>query len=370
MSILNKKQLLDKDKVNVIGSILVFLIVAKYYSNMLFIGTSIPVAKIFMALSGVFALILIVNDIKKYNIFHLLILGLLGIQFVITKNKSIIYAYILALALVNLDMKKIIKTYIITNIIFFVIYLTLNVFNIKPTEFVHDRNDFGFGNPNGAFISFFTIWVSYLYLKFDDLKKKDIGLLILFPIVVYSQTNTRTGFLTIAGAMILAFALEKIDVRKKTFKWFFTLIPGLLASLSLIVAYGFHNSDKLNRWLSHRPLYWYRYLVNKEYGLNLIGYNDNIRDIVFTPRLPLDSGYILTLYNSGIIVFLLIILLYSYAIYQLCKEGKKAEITLILCILAYAFAESIILDLGTNITFIFIAYALCKLGKKKQINDR
>lgn len=370
MNALNKKPLLDEDKVTLVGSILVFLIVTKYYANMLFLDTSIPVAKICMALSGVFALILIVNNIRNYNIFHLLVLVLLGVQFIITRNKSIIYAYILALSLVNLDMKKIIKTYIITNIVFFAIYLTLNIFDIKPTTFVHDRNDFGFGNPNGAFISFFTIWASYLYLKFDNLEKKDIGLLIIFPIVVYSQTNTRTGFITIAGAMILAFLLEKIDVRKKAYKYFFTLVPGILSVLSLVVAYGFHNSEKLNRWLSHRPLYWYKYLVNDQYGLNLMGYNDNIRDIVFSPRLPLDSGYILTLYNSGIIVFLLIILLYSYAIYQLCSEGKKAEVTLILSILAYAFAESIILDLGTNITFIFIAYALTKLGKKKQINDR
>jgi len=79
---LNKRQFLDENKVNLIGLILTFFIVCKYYSNTLFVGT--PVSKISMILTGLLTVILILNDIKKYNIYHILLFIFFIIQFLIS----------------------------------------------------------------------------------------------------------------------------------------------------------------------------------------------------------------------------------------------------------------------------------------------
>lgn len=367
---MNKKEGNYKNKNSLLGTMLVFFTVVKYYSNRMFEGTPIPVAKICMIITGALALFLIVNNIKKYNVYHLAMFGLLCVQFIFTRSTSLIYVYILALALLNLEMKEIMKTYIITSLILFIVFLVLNILNIMPTKYVHNRNDFGFGNPNGAYISFFVIYVAYMYLKFDKFEKKDLVLLVVFPLMVYMETETRTGFLTVVGAFVLTMILQRVDINKKHIKIAFASVPILISGMSVYIAYMHRNSIFWNKLLSHRPLYWYKYLANEEYGLRLMGYNDNIRDIVFRPRVPLDSGYILTLYTAGIVVFIVLMLLYAYAIYKLCSENKKAEVMLILSVLVYAFAESMLLDLGTNITFVFIAYALSKLGDRKKYNMR
>ena len=356
----HKKQILDEKKVNLLGVLLTVFIVCKYYSNSLFAGT--PVSKISMILTILLSLVLIVNGIIKYNVFHYLLFGVLTIQFILTRNITLIYSYILALGLINIDIRKIMKTYVVANLVFLTIFIVANTLGIKPTEFINGRNDFGFGNPNGAFIAAFLVWISYLYIKFDNIDKFDILFLVAFPIVVYTQTKTRTGLITVVGVVILLSIFKLIDIRKKWIKIFLASMPFILLGISLIIAYGLNEHYMLNRVLSHRPLYWYQYLSNSEYGLNLIGYGSNIREIVFSPRLPLDSGYIWGIYSSGIITFVLLMAIYTYAIYQLCNQNKKSEVILILSIFIYDFAESILLDLGTNITFVFVAYALYILG--------
>lgn len=360
MLTLNKKKFLDEYKVNLLGLILTFFIVCKYYSNTLFAVT--PVSKISMILTGLLAVILILNDIKKYNIYHILLFAFFIIQFLISRNITLIYSYILALGLMNVDFKKIMKVYLISSIVFLIIFMITNLLGIRPSTFINGRNDFGFGNPNGAFVAAFLVWISYLYLKFEDLDKKDAVFLVVFPILIYSQTKTRTGLLTIIATVIILFILKKVDLRDKVFKILATFTPVILSLISIIIAYGFNDNYKLNRVLSHRPQYWHDYLSNGQYGLNLIGHRSDIREIVFSPRLPLDSGYIWSLYSSGIIAFVLLISIYTYAIYTLCKQNKKAEVMLIIAIFIYAFAESILLDLGTNMTFVFVAYALYILG--------
>lgn len=361
MHILRNINYFLKNKINLLGLFLTFFIVFKYYSNTLFSETYIP--KISMAVTILLAFILILISIEKYNIYHLLLFIFFTVQFLISKNITLVYCYTLALGLMNLDFNKIIKVYLISTMVFFLIFIFLNLLGIRPSVFINGRNDFGFGNPNGAFVTTFLIWISYLYLKFDTLNIKDLAFLCVFPILVYIQTKTRTGILTIIATIIIFCILRKIDLRERIFKLIAIFTPGILFFISMIITYLFNDNYKLNRILSDRPKYWYSYLGNSNVGLNLTGYTSDMRDIVFNPRLPLDSGYIWGIYSSGIIAFLLLMAVYTYSIYILCNKNKKSEVMMIVAIFIYAFGESILLDLGSNITFVFIAYSLYALDK-------
>ena len=81
--------------------------------------------------------------------------------------------------------------------------------------------------------------------------------------------------------------------------------------------------------------------------------------------MPLDSGYIWTLYSMGIIVFVVIIGFLCLAIYNLCRENQKDKVLLIVSILIYCFAESILVDIASNISIILLVYGISKFDIRK-----
>ncbi|CEH35585.1 hypothetical protein [Romboutsia lituseburensis] len=360
-------EFLSISSANMIGAILLFFLVVKYYRNILFHSVGFPLTTISTQITIILSIILIINDLKKYNIFHFILLVLFFIQFKITNNNTIIYIYTLALGLYNRDLKKILKLYIVTNIIFFLSCLILNLLGIKPSGYIHGRNNLGFSNPNAAYMAFFIIWASYLYVKFDKMDKKGFIIILISPLIIYAETRTQTGLITVFICIAFVLKFRRININKKIYKYLFSIYPILLTMASLILTFAFNNHYWINEYLSHRPYYWNKYLTHPIYGLNLMGYEQNIRKLAFYPKIPLDSGYIWTLYSGGILVFLIIILLYMYAIYRLCCKNKKAEVLLILSILTYSFAESILLNITINLSFICIPYAIGEISNRIKI---
>ena len=170
---------------------------------------------------------------------------------------------------------------------------------------------------------------------------------------------------------IIAYAiLKQADLSKRIHRIFIASFPIFMSVLSLVMGTVLSSSYFLNKVLSHRPLYWSLYLLNPSHGINLFGYAANIRDILFTQRTPLDSGYIWTLYSHGIIVYFALIAMMTWALYYLCKENKKDKILLIVSLLIYCFAESIMIDVATNIGLILVVQTLTHLDIKNIGNRR
>lgn len=351
----------DKWK-NRIGVTVIFLAIMKYYG--VFFGFS-NLSKYFMLISLLLATVLVITNIKRYTLVHYGIFAIFAVQFLLSKNITAIYTYYLCLALYNVDFKIIVKWFMIINAILFSIYLCMNLVGIHPTEYLEGRNDFGFGNPNTAFISMFLVWISYFYSIYNKKNKLDYVLLFLFVFLMYTQTTTRTGLLTAIMTIIAFFILEKVNLEKKWVKVFISGFPIFMTTLSLVFATVLSNNYFINKILSHRPLYWHSYVMHPSKGINLFGYPSNIRDILFTQRMPLDSGYIWTLYSSGLVVYTVLILMMTYTLYRLCVEKKRAEILLIVSLLIYCFAESIMLDLATNVGLILIVSGVSNLRFKR-----
>ncbi|MEG0250054.1 MAG: hypothetical protein RR561_02495 [Peptostreptococcus sp.] len=344
---------------NRLGVAVIFLAIMKYYG--VYFGFS-NFSKYFMLISLVLSTVLIISNRKQYNIVHIGFLLLAGLQFVISKNITVVYTYYLCLALYAADFRVIVKWFTITNAVLFSIYLAMNVVGIHPTEYLEGRNDFGFGNPNTAFISMFLIWSAYFYYVYNKKRKIDYILLFALIFLMYTQTTTRTGLLTAVMTILAFIILENMDLSKKYARIFVSSFPVLMSLLSLVIAIFLSDNYFFNSVLSHRPLYWHSYVMHPSRGINLFGYASNIRDILFTQRMPLDSGYIWSLYSSGILVYTALIAMMCYTLYQLCKKDKKAEILLIVSLLIYCFAESIMLDLATNIGLVLIVGGVSNLS--------
>lgn len=350
----------------IIGTLIVFLAILKYYS--VFIPVIIPSSVIMLSSLGLSTVLILLN-IKRYKLIHYLFFGVLAVQFVMSRNITLLYIYYLCLALYNIDFKYILKVALVLHTAFFIILLVRNIVGISPTEYIEGRNDFGFGNPNTAFLSMYVIWTIYLALRYENLKKVDVALLGLLMFAMYSQTNTRTGLL--AGIMtVIAVVLFKYRHDSKLCKYAVISIPSAITVVSIFVAIFLKGNYFLNKILSHRPMYWNAYLTNSTHGLNLFGYPSNIREILFTMRMPLDSGYMWSLYSSGIVVYMFLIIFLTVTLYILWNEDKKAEILFMISILLYCFAESVMLEVAVNFGLILMVYGMSKLDLKRLITKK
>lgn len=347
---------------NLFGIIIVFMAVFKFYGDFFDMNSF---SRYIMVLSLGLSTIMIATDIRKFNITHLLFLLVAGIQFLMSKNITMAYVYYLCLGLYTCDFRLMVKWFMVFNAIFFSVYLVSNLLGIHPTEYLEGRNDFGFGNPNSSFICMFLVWSSYFYYVFYSKKRVDFLVLFLMAFLMYSQTITRTGLLTAIVTVIAFLILRRIDVRKKRNALLIGIFPTFMSILSIVIALFGSGNYYLNRVLSHRPLYWHSYITHPTSGINLFGYTPNIRDILFSQRMPLDSGYIWTLYSMGLIVFIVVIAFICLAMYNLCKEGQKDKVLLLVSILTYCFAESILVDIASNISIILLVYGISKFDIRK-----
>ena len=155
----------EKSK-NLLAGMLMFLMVTKFYIVYFEFAS---VSKFLMLFSLVLSTILIIDNRKSYNWVHLAFFGLAGIQFFMSKNITVFYTYYICLGLATVDFRKLAKVFVVINCIYFALFLVSNLMGIHPTEYIEARNDFGFGNPNSAFICMYLIWSAFYYLIFDSL---------------------------------------------------------------------------------------------------------------------------------------------------------------------------------------------------------
>ena len=345
---------------------LIFFIVARYQT----IPLNYIVYKVSMLMTGLIAGVLILDSIKKYKPIHYLIFGLFAVQMIIIRNPNLLYVYFLALAFIDCDMFYVVKVYMISNVIFFAIYMTMNLVGIRETEFVRGRNDFGYGNPNSAFIAMFTIWISYLYCKFDDLEIFDIAILLFFAFLMYKETNTRTGLITVVAITAIIPIIKFLRIDNKFMKNVIAAFPILISLFSLVIALVFEKNSFLNDVLSSRPLYWNKYLAHPVNGLTFFGHPSDVKEYLFVPKLPFDSGYLTLMYTFGIFGFVIFIGLYAYMIYKLCEENRKRDIIFIIAIQIYAFAESMFTDIATNLAIVLIVTAMSSISLGRSCERR
>lgn len=351
---------------NYMAAIIIALSSLKYYTTF-FEMTSI--VKYIMIVCLALTSILIISNIKKYNFIHFILFCVIIVGYRFSKNITLLYTFFICLGLYAADFKYIVKWFLIVNSLLFSIYLGTNLLGIHPSGYIDGRNDLGFGNPNTAFINMFIIWNAYFYLTYNNRKLVDKVILFLMIFLMFSQTNTKTGILAAIGSIIFYWIVNYIDVRKKIWSIIIALFPIAITILSLALSTVLSRNLFFNRVLSHRPLYWSTYISGTQKGLNLFGYPPNIREILFTARVPFDSGYMWTMYSQGIVAFTVLLIAISITLYMLCKYNRKAEIVLMSSLLIYSFAESILIDVTTNISIVLIVWGIYMLRNNSKKID-
>ncbi|MEG1311645.1 MAG: polysaccharide polymerase, partial [Romboutsia sp.] len=159
---------------------------------------------------------------KRHNITEILILGIACILYIFTREGSILVIILLAISIRDINDKYVVKSYMLLSAIFMIGCILMGnlMTDIAQVPEVHyrfidgkyiPRETFGFVNPNSVFLFILPIYAGYIYLRFDKYNLYDRLLLIVTTVYIYQNTMSRTGLITIVGALLFVEILKFID---------------------------------------------------------------------------------------------------------------------------------------------------------------
>jgi hypothetical protein len=283
--------------------------------------------------------------------------------YVFTREGSILVLILLAISIRDIEDKYVVKSYFLISLAFIIVCMTMSNFLPFVTQVEEShyrlvrgayviRETFGFGNPNSVFLFSLPIYAAYIFLRFDNYNKYDRILLIVMTVYIYLQTMSRTGALTIIGALIFVDILRAVDLKKYPIISFgIKILPVLFLLLSIVVGTILSNFTIFNKILASRPLHWHAYLVEFGSMFTLFG---NKYDEMVTVAHPLDSSYIYILALLGIVTLVFFLFLIYRGLSIFIENGQKKYIAVVMIFLIYAFAENILLEVGYNFTIILL----------------
>lgn len=347
----------NNDITHLLLSSLIFTLICKSYFYFIYVvnlKSHIPTNLnfIFVWTFRIFLLSLIL--FIKWDI-HNILLFIIGLLIsIFTDNSSLLAFFVIGIYCRNNNISNnyLIKNYLFITALFFLGMILLNMFNIIPNGQLHyrgniPRNDFGFGNPNSPFLACLPLYAGYIYLRFDDYDNYDRILLFTVSLIIYSQTYSRTGMITIFAILLFIEFLKRVNICKNKFlSYLIILMPTLITLFSFFTGI-FLNNDFFNKILSYRPQAWSVYIQN----IRILG-NSNY----FTLRntYPLDNSYLYSFVLYGILFTILLIGIYTYYLYKNVTDNNGKIIAISSIFLIYSFGENILLNINLNFTLILV----------------
>ncbi|MPM42400.1 hypothetical protein SDC9_89065 [bioreactor metagenome] len=355
-------------------SSLIFVLIAKSYLFFVYVvnlkgGIPNNINFVFVWAFRIFLLSLIL--FIKWDLYDAVFLIIGIVVTLLTKNSLFLAFFVMGIYCRknNISNEYLVKNYLFMTAIFFLGMILLNLFKILPNGVnVHYRgdsirNDFGFGNPNTPFLASLPLYAGYLYLRFDKYEIYDRLLLLTVSFIIYFQTYSRTGLMTILTILLFIEIVKRVDIRKnKIITLLLTSLPIIITGLSFFTA-KFLNTYFFNEILSHRPETWDIYIRHINFFRNQYYYT-------LLETYPLDNSYIFSFVLYGILFTTLLLILYTYYMRKNILENNAKMIAICSIFLIYSFGENILFNIGLNFTLILAISSISLrdfFGPKKSI---
>lgn len=294
---------------------------------------------------------------------------------VIVGNTTLILLGMAIFASMNIEFDKIVSVCLKVNIICIMIVVFSCIAGAIPNiKFEHDGEiawSMGyFYYSNFAYQSFFAL-ISALYLR--KRKMKDILGYLIASFMIYKITTVRLTFYFSLIFIVMLVVSHKLT--NKIWCRMGTVMFPCAAVGSIVIAYlyGTNNAiiNKMNFILLNRIKFSYWALINN--GITMFGNHIETSEALtsgttkdWSTYFYVDSGYIYTLVEYGIIVFLFIVIAYSL-IARYVLESKKQYLAvwaMTVCLL------SLINNMLTNITVNPLIFLLPAEIKKIRLNRK
>ena len=258
----------------------------------------------------------------------------------------------------------------------------LGIFSLEREIYKERVREFlNFNYVSFAAIYFNNILFCTLYVYSDN----DIPGPFLFGIMlcwIYKVTDTSLPFVVAVLYLFLYIMVFKFRVR-----WLRDTVVNRILAISLFPAFALFNYTVVKNYNKRVPIMkkidemiHYRFsLPNqalKQYGVHLFGTQivENT-DTTQGDYFYVDSGFMKNLINYGLIVFILILILYSVMLYAAIIEHDKLLTIWLICVAVYSVFNNLLLSPMENGSLFAIWYAIDLIKwhrekKKKMRTDK
>ena len=222
------------------------------------------------------------------------------------------------------------------------------------------KQSLGFQHPNTFAMFSLIILLEWLYLRYEKAKLPELLLIPVFWYVIMKISPSRTTgytFLFVYLLFLVAKYFPKIFSWKPVI-WIMMAVGPIIGVFSVIITKMYIQHDKLayeiNELMTNRidfqAQYWQAYPV-KLFGGKI--------DTESSVDVILDSGYIRCILTYGIVLSVVLCLLFSMLIYYALKNHQIGIALMAVFFLMMGFAETAMLRLVMNITFLAVFNQQC-----------
>ena len=223
----------------------------------------------------------------------------------------------------------------------------------------------GFNNPNTFGFMLFIIFSEYLILYSRQNLKQIPVLAILFSVIIYFFSGTKTAIMLIAIFAVIYFTVQARKINMKPKAAVFILIPPAI-TLLLTMAYTARNglAMTINRLMTGRLAFYksfYRRYPPSLFGHKVVYISSAMSHKYKISALVCDNVYLYLLCNLGIIAFLIWMTSLFMASYWQLRENNTNSFLFLMMLGIYGIAEN---TMGNPMMFpgiIFCAEAFAML---------
>ena len=190
------------------------------------------------------------------------------------------------------------------------------------------RHKLGFENVNSASMFLFTLLTAYLLHRGEKAGVLDLAAVMVLEVISFLFTDSRTPLLGLILMVALYLVIPRIP--ENIARWIARVAVALLFLTPYLWPLPVVNSDLVNKILSLRPMYCDAYFRGQNALTFLVG-GSRLKE--------LDNGYLLLMFNTGVIVYTVIYFQVQSAVENLCRGGKRMELAFVLTMLACSVLE-------------------------------
>lgn len=303
---------------------------------------------------------------KEYILFFGIGIILLLVYYIST-YAALLKAFVVALAVKNMNFNKILRTMCYSHLLSFIFINILFLAGLSdPGIMRRGYYSLGYTNANVAGGIIFTIVLLWISRK-NVIQLKDMLIIVCVSVFSWVTINNRSICLLLIFTIALYLILKKVIVGKKScsfLKFAICLFPLSLLSITILFACLYESNrfiHILDQVLNYRI--YLNYYNLKSYGVPVLGQYAyfNSGEAIYNPVTDMystfntvDCAYVILLIQMGIIGTLIYLFSYAKTISKAFLNNNLTLLVSIIVISIYGLVESNILEIWINFPILYL----------------
>lgn len=211
------------------------------------------------------------------------------------------------------------------------------------------RHSYGLGHPNQVFLR--MLMISIILLACIRGKYHKVKMLLVFGIsvVLYKQTDSRSGFLCI---LLLLAVVGMLDISRGKMRQMITvgMISAYAAVVMISVVFLYWNGSVvqvIDRVITGRISLARKFL--DMHSFSMLGVNRQISD-----NFVVDNSYVYIMIHYGILFFVLYVMAVGCLLYDMYRKKMYYEAVAVVIVHIYAFIECVLINPAFNFVILYL----------------